>query len=212
MTQTVDINKAIINLYEAQQKFGLTPTTDSHFFTEWLEEFPELSSTEKQVLDCLKNRYRYQTDGTITEGTVNFIMVSPLLELLGLCDPPFKIRSEKFVQVEIENGDTILRGLIDVLVVQDQLWLVLIESKRYGFSVMQALPQTLAYLMGSSSQQPVFGLITTGEDFLFVKLDSQQKQYDLSDKFTLSTRRDNQLYTVVQIIKRLMGIETPTIA
>ncbi|MEL7038380.1 MAG: type I restriction endonuclease subunit R [Cyanobacteria bacterium J06592_8] len=213
MTQTVGINKAITNLYEAQQKFGLTPTTDSDFFTEWLEDFPELSLNEKQVCDRLKNRYRYyEADGAITEGTVNFIIVSPLLELLGLCDPPFKIRSEKFVQVEIENGDTILRGLIDVLVVQDQLWLVLIESKRYGFSVMQALPQTLAYLMGSSSQQPVCGLITTGEDFLFVKLDSQQKQYDLSDKFTLSTRRDNQLYTVVQILKRLLGIATPKTA
>ncbi len=207
MTQTIGINKTITNLYEAHQKLGLTPTTDSNFFTEWLEEFPELNDAEQQFLDRLKNRYRYyEADGAITEGTVNFIMLSPLLELLGLCDPPFKIRSEKFVQVEIENGDTVLRGLIDVLVVQEQLWLVLIESKRYGFSVMQALPQTLAYMMASNSQQPVFGLITTGEDFIFVKLDRQQQQYDLSDKFTLSTRRDNQLYTVVQIIKRLIGI------
>lgn len=207
MTQAVGINKAIANLYEAYQKLGITPTTNSNFFTEWLEEFPELNDAEQQFLDRLKNRYRYYAaDGAITEGTVNFIMVSPLLELLGLCDPPFKIRSEKFVQVEIENGDTVLRGLIDVLVVQEQLWLILIESKGYGFSVMQALPQTLAYMMGYNSQQPVFGLITTGEDFIFVKLDPQQQQYDLSDKFTLSTRRDNQLYTVVQIIKRLIGI------
>ncbi|MEA5517355.1 hypothetical protein [Limnoraphis robusta] len=45
-----------------------------------------------------------------------------------------------------------------------------------------------------------------------MKLDSQQKQYDLSDKFTLSTRQDNQLYTVIQIIKRLIGIGTSKIA
>ncbi len=209
MTQTAGINKAITNLYEAHHKLGLTPTADSNFFTEWLEEFTELSEAEKQFLYRLKNRYHYyEADAAITEGTVNFIMVSPLLELLGLCDPPFKIRSEKFVQVEIENGDTILRGLIDVLVVQEHLWLVLIESKRYGFSVMQALPQTLAYMKGYNSELPVFGLITTGEDFLFVKLDPQQQQYDLSDKFTLTTRRDHQLYTVVQIIKRLIGINT----
>jgi hypothetical protein len=117
----------------------------------------------------------------------------------------YKIASEKFVRIEIENGDTILEGLIDVLVVQEQLWIVLIESKRYGFSVMQALPQTLTYMVSHERRdQPTFGMITTGEDYLFVKLDLESRQYDVSDKFTLTTRRENQLYTVAQIIKQLI--------
>ena len=55
----------------------------------------------------------YAADGAITEGTVNIIMVSPLLELMGLCDPPFKIRGEKYVKVEIEDqgeSETVLEG------------------------------------------------------------------------------------------------------
>jgi len=102
----------------------------------------------------------------------------------------------------------VLRSSI-VLKIQEKLidwfWLVLLESERYGFSVMQALPQTLAYMAGSSNgQEPTFGLITTGEDYLFVKLNPQLRQYDVSDKFTLSTRLGNQLHTVTAILKRLV--------
>jgi hypothetical protein len=157
----------------------------------------------------------YAADGSITEGTIDVILVSPLLELLGLCDPPYKIRAEKYVQIEIEEGDRRLQRLIDVLVVQDRLWLVLIESKRFGFSVLQALPQTLAYLSATPQRDRlafglITGLITTGEDFLFVKLDGRSRQYDLSDKFTLTTRRDNQLYTVAQVVKRLSSTTAPS--
>lgn len=59
--------------------------------------------------------------------------------------------------------------------------------------------------MGNASQEsPTYGLITTGEDYLFVKLDAQKGQYDLSDKLTLSKRQGNELYRVVQVLKRLI--------
>jgi hypothetical protein len=50
----------------------------------------------------------------------------------------------------------------------------------------------------------VFALITTGEDYLFVKLDRFSSQYALSDKFTLSTANGNELYQVAQILKQLV--------
>ncbi|MEM1252956.1 MAG: type I restriction endonuclease subunit R [Cyanobacteria bacterium P01_H01_bin.21] len=171
MTQTLAVTTAITNLNEAHQRLNLKPTNQTDFFSEWQGDLPALCPDEINTLDRLKSRYQYyQTDGAITESTVDFILVSPLLELLRLCAPPYKIRGEKYISIEIENGDTLLKGLIDVLVVQDNLWIVLLETKRYGFSVMQALPQTLAYLASASTSQ-AFGLITTGEDFLFVKAD-----------------------------------------
>lgn len=70
---------------------------------------------------------------------------------------------------------------------------------------MQALPQTLTYMMSNPGDQTIsYGLITTGEDYLFLKLDLQTRFYDLSDKFTLSTRHSNQLYTVTQVLKQLV--------
>ncbi len=208
MPQTIAITKAITNLNEAQQKFNITQTNDPQFFTEWLNDLPELTEAEKNLLDRLKNRYLYYTaDGFILEATVNIITLSPLLELLGFCDPPFKIRGEKFVKIEIENGDTILEGFIDTLVIKNLLWVVLIEAKQYSFSVLQALPQTLAYMMANPQpEMPTFGMIMNGEDYIFVKLDRQLHQYATSKKFTLFNPQQNELYDVVRVIKRIINL------
>ncbi|KAF3885260.1 MULTISPECIES: type I restriction endonuclease subunit R [Nostocales] len=210
MIQTVGITKAITNLNQAHAKFNLSQNTDSEFFTEWYEDLPELTVSEKTFLDRLKRRYLYYAaDGSITEGTVNIIMLSPLLEFLNLCDPPFKIQSEELVKVEIENGgeEPLLEGFIDALVLQNRIWVVLIESKRYGLSIMQALGQTLAYIMANPNlEMPVFGMIMTGEDYIFLKLNQQAHQYALSNKFTLSNPRENELYQVVQVIKRIVSL------
>jgi hypothetical protein len=207
MVVKVGITRAITNLNEAHVKFKIHPASDPAFFTEWVEEFPDLSDREKQALDHLKQHYYYYAaDGAITEGTVNLILLSPLLEILGLCDPPYKVRGERSVSVAIDDGNTVLEGYIDALVVKEELWVILIEGKRYGFSVMQALPQTLAYLVAQPDlNQPTFATITNGEDYIFVKFDPRLKRYDLSDKFTLSRRRENDLYVVAQIMKRLVG-------
>ncbi len=209
MVQTVGITKAITNLEAAQEKFNLSQTDDRLFFTEWSDNLPELNEREKTELDRLKNRYLYYVrKGKLTEGTIKIILLSPLLELMGLCDPPFEIQGERYVKVEIEDGgeeEPVLEGYIDALVVQDKLWIVLIESKRYGFSVMQALGQTLAYMMANpNSESPFFGMITNGEDYIFVKLDKRSRQYALSDKFTLIKQSSNELYEVVRAIKRFI--------
>jgi len=55
-------------------------------------------------------------------------------------------------------------------------------------------------------EKPVFGCVTSGEDFQFIKLIKQdQFEYALSDKFTLS-RRENELYRVLSILKNLSQI------
>ncbi len=195
--------KTITNLNQAHQVLGVALTQDAQFFPEWQQDLPALTAVEQVALDRLKQRYLdYADDGAITEGTVNLILLSPLLELLGYMDSPYKLRSEKYVRFELDDGDRVLDGLIDALVVRENFWLIVIESKRYGFSVRQALGQTLAYLM-ASREDLCYGLITTGEDYLFVKLDRRSGEYALSDKLTLTTAAGNELYQVAQIIKQL---------
>lgn len=206
MVQTVAVTKAITDLNEAHRRFNLSPTTDPQFFPEWQGDLPELTDAEKISLNRYKERYLYYAaDGAISEGTVNVILVSPLLELLGLCDPPYKIRGEQYVQIEIENEDTILQGRIDALVVQNQFWIVLVEAKHFGFSVLQAIPQTVAYMMGSPyPERPVFAMITTGEDYIFIKLTRQGSlRYAQSYKFTLLSDANNNLHRVTQVMKRI---------
>jgi hypothetical protein len=215
MVQTVGITKAITNLEEVREKFHLSPSSNPAFFTEWLEAEDSLSESDRRSLARLKTRYfAYVDKGKIAEGTVKIIMLSPLLELMGLCDPPFEIQGEKFVKFEIAGGageeEPILEGYIDALVMREQVWVVLIESKRNGFSVRQALPQTLAYMMANrNSQNPIFGMIMNGEDYIFIKLDRQLGEYALSKKFTLDDPQNNELYEVVRIMNRLVNLSVP---
>lgn len=206
MVQTIAVTEAITNLNDAHERFGLSRVGDPAFFPQWQEPLPALSAVEQAALDKYCDRYlSYAADGSISEGTVNVIMVSPLLELLGLCDPPLRVQGERYVEIAIENDNQVLRGRMDVVIIQQRLWVVLVEAKHFGFSVMQAIPQTLAYMMGSPKPQiESYGLITTGEDFLFLKLQRQPvAQYALSNKFTLLSDEANNLHRVAQVLKRL---------
>jgi hypothetical protein len=49
-----------------------------------------------------------------------------------------------------------------------------------------------------------FGLIRTGEDYLFVKVDQRSQSYGWSNKFTLLNPQRNELYEVVRVMKRLI--------
>ncbi|MEL6382054.1 MAG: type I restriction endonuclease subunit R [Cyanobacteria bacterium J06626_18] len=205
MVQTLAVTKAMTSLSQAYELLQLSPAQDPAFFPDWFENLPDLTEQEKSLLDKYRDRYFYYAeDGAISEGTVNLIMVAPLLELLELYDPPYKIRSEKPVRVELKDGDVVLQGIIDALVIQQQFWVVMIEAKPYGFNVSLAVPQALAYMCGSPTPGIHYGLVTNGEDYVFVKLDSAIQQYGLSRKFTLSNPQHNELCDVVRVMKRLV--------
>lgn len=203
MSPITAVSKAITNLNEAERQFKLTLTANPDFFPEWQTELPPLSVSEQEACDRLKNRYLYYAaDGAISEGTVHYIMLSPLLEILHLYDPPYKVRAEKSVAVAIATEEMTLEGRIDALVIQEQLWIILIEAKQYGFSVLQAVPQALAYMMANPQpDRPIFALVTTGEDFLFLK--RQGQYYAQSYKFTLLSDAHNNLWRVLQVLKRI---------
>lgn len=94
---------------------------------------------------------------------------------------------------------------MDVLVVQNRLWVVILESKRMTISVLNALPQTLTYLM-TNPQSPAFGMVTNGDETFFVKLSQQGiPEYDVSDIFSPFPAR-NRVHTIVKILKRIGNV------
>ncbi|WP_260446161.1 MULTISPECIES: hypothetical protein [unclassified Nostoc] len=63
-------------------------------------------------------------------------MLSPLLELAGFYQAPYRFKTEVSVDIVAQgDNDEILRGRIDVLVLQGKLWIVLIESKKTTFDL-----------------------------------------------------------------------------
>lgn len=122
----------------------------------------------------------------------------------GFYSEPFFIATEESIEIALEDEEEIIRGRIDVLVLQQQLWLLVIESKRASFSLLEAIPQGLAYMLANPNpEKPVFGLVSNGSHFIFLKLTQQDKpKYALSDEFTLLRRR-NELYQVLAVLKTL---------
>jgi hypothetical protein len=203
MTEVLAVTDYIDSLAEVEARLGLVHNDDPAFFTEWCSALPELGVVEQQRLDLMKQRYTYHRQyGHLLEGAVNFIVISPLLELAGFYDPPFHLRSEASVRLEIEDEDErVYRGRIDSLIVQDHLWIILVESKRTSFSIEVALPQALAYMSASPlPNRPTFGLVSNGAYSMFVKLD--HNQYSFSDDFSLNNRR-NELYDVLRVLNQL---------
>jgi hypothetical protein len=192
----------INSLAEAERIYGITASPDPNFFTEWTTPQPDLTAEEQTRLDLIKRRYLYHRQyGHLLENAVNFLVISPLLEMAGLYDPPFLLKSEVSVLFELADKDqTVYQGRIDALVVQQNLWIVMVEAKRTSFNLTTALPQALAYMASGPQDHPKFGLVSNGEYSIFAKLD--QGQYAFSDDFSLNRRR-NELWDVLRILNHL---------
>jgi hypothetical protein len=205
MTQTFPIERTLKTFSQLQTQFNLQRSTDDQFFTEWLNTDSELTQKEQETLDAIRQKYFYQlSHNQLGEETIKLIVLSPLLDLANFFAPPFRFTTETTVQIQVESNDVIYRGRIDALVLQKALWVVVIESKETSFSLELALPQTLAYMLAHPNpERPVFGMVTNGENFIFVKLQIQEfPKYELSNVFSLLPR-GNQLYDVLHILKRL---------
>ncbi|UBF28052.1 type I restriction endonuclease subunit R [Kovacikia minuta CCNUW1] len=178
---------------------------DDQFFTEWRQDLPDLTEAEKATLDKYHQRYlRHREQGELSEGTVKLLLVFPLLELAGFYDEPFFITTEPPVEITVEDQDEVLRGRIDTLVVQQDLWVPMVESKR-SITFSAAIPQALTYMMANPHpDRPVYGMATDGDLFMFIKLLSQNPpQYDFSEPFSLFIARHNKLHEILQILKHL---------
>lgn len=208
MVQTIAISENTTLKY-LRENFNLQRTQDSQFFPEWREDLPEITDSEKALLDRIQSRYFYQLDeGSLLEEGVKMMMVAPLLDVAGFYDPPFKTRFELPVQIAVDTGEEILSGRIDALVVQNQFWVWVLEAKRTTFSLGLGIPQALAYMLcNPNSHKTTFGILTGGEDFIFIKLVKQEPLlYGLSNKFSILNQGD--LYHVLRIMRRIGALIT----
>ncbi|YAF97935.1 MAG: type I restriction endonuclease [Nodularia sp. CChRGM 3473] len=192
-----------ITLAQLIDDFGLQLAQEPQFFLEWQQDLPELSDLEKQLLNEVKAEYLHLSKYPVLEPVVKMVVLSPLLRLAGFYQPPFYIVSEQEVEVSSEDEGTIVRGRIDILVFHPPFWVLIIEAKRAQYSLEIAIPQALAYMLSNlDSEKPRYGFISNGREFQFIKLTKQgTPRYALS--YTLSLNRDEDIYTVVKVLKHL---------
>lgn len=205
MTQTIAARK--VKLHDLKTKFGLQQVHDDAFFTEWQHDLPELTASEQRSLDRIKQNYLYLLEYPVMESIVKMVVLSPLLDLAGFYEPPFRVDGETSIQVAAEDEGDIIQGSIAVVVIQGQLWVTVIEAKNSEFSITKAIPQALAYMLAApDSAKPAFGAVLNGSEFLFLKLVlGDAPRYAASDLFSL-LNRGNNLYSVLRFLKRLRSL------
>ncbi len=139
----------------------------------------------------------------MSEEAVKMVVLSPLLDLAGFYQPPFEIETEKSTEISAVDESIIVKGNIDVLVIQKRLWVLVIESKSTKFDVLTALPQALTHMLDTPNQkQPTFALLVNGREFVFVKL-IQQEQPKYGRSYALSIERDAEFQQVLSALKRI---------
>lgn len=194
-----------LSLYDLEKQFNLTLAEDEQFFTEWREDLPAITDFDKQALDRIKVNYlNLNRRRPMLEDLVKMVVLSPLLDLAEFYNRDFDIKTEAEVEFFLEDEDEVIKGYIDVLTLKDDLWVLVIESKRTQVDVMSALPQLLFYMLNNPNPlQEMFGLMTNGREFVFVKLTQQEMpKYGYSKAFDIQAR-ENELYSVLSILKRL---------
>ncbi|NEQ88473.1 MAG: restriction endonuclease subunit R [Moorea sp. SIO2I5] len=203
------ISPSKLSLSDVEDKFKLQEVMEPEFFPECIENLPQLSELERQMLDRAFANYKYLSKDLVLEDLVKMVVVSPLLDLAGFYQPPFKVKAEYEVSLPIEDKDedTIVKGRIDVLVVSKPIWIAVIESKRSAVSLQPAIPQALVYMLKSpQTDQPTFGLVTNGASFIFIKLvKGETLRYALSKAFDI-WNPGNYLYDVLGILKRIAAV------
>jgi hypothetical protein len=206
MVQTLAIEK--VTLYELEQTFNLCVVEDSTFFDEWQDNLPSLSIAERERLQRVQAAYANLERRSLLENTVKMAIVAPLLDLAGFFLPPFYVDTETTVEIVAEEAGVQLRGRMDVLVLIEQIWVLIIESKRAEFSLKVGIPQVLSYMLATpQNNRPVYGLVTNGSSFVFLKLViGDVPRYARSKEFILD--QDDGLALTLQIMKKLGAIAT----
>ena len=205
MPQTLQARE--VNLDQLQEDFGLVHLRDRKLFTEGAIELPSLTVAEMELLDEVNDEFSYLSAKDALEPIVKMVVLAPLLRIAGFFRPPFKVTAEKKVELMTEDEGLIVRGLIDLLVFYNQIWVVTIEAKRSEYSLKVAFPQVLTYMLASPNTQPIVsGLVTNGSEFRFIQLHKGEKpgekpSYVMSDLFSID--RGDDLYQVAKILKYL---------
>jgi hypothetical protein len=194
-----------LTLPELEAGKNLKLTDNSTFFTEWREPLPELEDEEKRYLDQVQAEYFDQArNGRLAEGLIKLIVMSPLLHLAGFYRQPFEVKLEESVEVETIETDEVWKGRIDALVINNYFWILVVEAKQSAFGIDIAIPQALGYMLANPyPERVVYGLVTNGSSFAFLKLvHTPEPVYDISDVMLLLPGR-NVLHQVLRVMKQL---------
>lgn len=201
-------NARTLTLGDLRQTFQLQLNAEDTFFTTWLEAQPALDPLEQNSLERLAANYSYLSqEQPPLEEIVKLVVVSPLLDLAGFYQPPFLLKTEVGTTLEVTDDPDLspVQGKIDLLIIQNTLWVLVIESKPARLDVTVGIPQALVYLLSAPTEQLIlYGMVTNGREVVFLRLDRSLTPPQYSRSLTYRLMESNQeRKQVLQGLKRI---------
>jgi hypothetical protein len=204
------VSPETLTLRDLKQEFQLAHSVDAEFFLEWQQDLPLLSEWEQQRLDRIYAMYLNHSEDGMLEETLKLAIVSPLLDLANFFLPPFRVSAEEQMQLVLKDQKKTYRGKIDILVLKNQMWVLVIEAKRQAFSLGVGIPQILDNMRSNpialASREPIYGMVTNGSNFVFLKMMQVEGQsvYGKSDELLIEKKGDR--IQILQILKQIGGV------
>ncbi|MEM7536041.1 MAG: restriction endonuclease subunit R [Chloroflexota bacterium] len=199
-----------VTLYDLETHFNLSLNEHAQFFSEWQTDLPEINAVEQAFLDNVKTSYQHRTKYPATlANAVQITVVSPLLHLSEFLLPPFVLQTETSVQITTQDEEIQIEGRIDILMLREKIWALVIESKHAELAIKVGFPQILSYMLATPTpERPCYGMVTNGGSFIFFKVamgemtESGNPEYGMSRVFDL-VNPENDLYSVLRIMKKI---------
>ncbi len=205
MSRAISVEK--LTLRDLKKEFQLQISGDAEFFLEWQRDLPVLSEFEHQRLDRIYATYLNHNQDSIMEESLKILILSPLMDLADLFLPPFYFSAEEHVQISFKDDKKTYRGRIDLLVLLDQMWVLVVESKRQALSLSVGIPQVLTYMVSNLRNEPrsnpLYGMVSNGSNFVFLKMAllDGHPVYAKSKELLLEEEADRT--QILQILKQM---------
>ena len=162
--------------------------------------------------------WRHLEAGKISAKMVKFLLLSPLMRLAGFFDISIVLTMEDSIPIEVEDGDTLIKGRLDILAVNQpdaeigaaHFWILVVEAKNSAIAPLAGLPQLLTYAYKSLQQQSsVWGLTTNGESYRFVRVTRGNPCTNqiLPELNLIDTERSILLAQVLKAICKLQNVQ-----
>ncbi len=215
MTQNLEASQLSLN--DVRHLLKLERQTEGSF-DEFLSLEPLTDSEQQQLLEISNDFWRYLETGKVSEELVKFLTLSPLMRLTGFFKIPVLLTMEDSIPIEVEDGDTLIKGRLDILAVNGpdaeigatQFWILVVEAKNSAIAPLIGLPQLLTYAFKSLQvQSPVWGLTTNGESYRFVRLTRGNPcTYQILPELNLIDKgRSIELAQVLKAICKLQNVQ-----
>lgn len=212
MTQNLEASQLSLN--DVRSLLKLERQTGG-FFNDFFSLEP-LTDFEQQELLLIGNHFwRHLEAGKVSAKLVKFLVLSPLMRLAGFFDIPIVLTMEDSIPIEVEDGDTLIKGRLDILALNQpdaelaaaQFWILVVEAKNSAIDPWAGLPQLLTYAYKSLQQQSsVWGLTTNGRNYQFVYLTRGNPcTYQILPDLSLTDRERSLL--LAQVLKAICKLQ-----